>query len=74
MDKVERDFYQRSEEDQASFLQQTWCNKCQKVDLGMKDPQEYELDGVILIEGKCNVCEDTVTTELAPDDEAGWEE
>jgi len=73
MDKQERDFYQRSEEDQASFLEQTWCNNCQAVDLGMTDPVEYELDGTIMIEGKCKKCGETVTTELADeDDDSEW--
>ena len=76
MDKIERDFHQRDQEDQASFLQQTWCNQCQKADLGMVEPEEYELDGIVTIEGKCKVCGDTVITELAPDDgeHDNWED
>jgi hypothetical protein len=69
MDKIERDFHQRSEEEQASFLEQTWCDSCQEVDLGMTDPEEYELDGKIIIEGKCKKCAGTVTTEIFGEDE-----
>ncbi len=68
MDKVERDFYQRDEEEQAAFLEQTWCNECREVDLGMTDPKEYELDGIVAIEGKCKKCGNKGTTEIAPDD------
>lgn len=73
MDKQQRDFYQRSEEEQASFLEQTWCNKCQEVDLGMTDPEEYELDGNVCVDGKCKKCGETVTTEIFGEDEE-WEE
>jgi len=69
MDKIERDFHQRSEEEQASFLEQTWCDSCQEVDLGMTDPDEYELDGKIIIEGKCKKCGSSVTTEIFGEDE-----
>ncbi len=68
MDKIERDFYQRDPEEQADFLEQTWCNECQKIDLGMTEPQEYEIDGKIAIEGKCKKCGNSVITEIAPDD------
>ncbi|WP_396586635.1 hypothetical protein [Bermanella sp. R86510] len=71
MAMTERDFYQRSAEDQDAFLQQTWCNNCQQVDLGMTDPVEFEQDGTIFIQGKCKKCGETVTTEIADDDE--WE-
>ena len=73
MSKVERDFYQRGAEEQASFLEQTWCNKCQAVDLGMTDPEEFELEGVVMIEGKCKKCGETVTTEIFGEDE-DWAE
>jgi len=72
MDKQERDFYQRDAEDQASFLEQTWCNNCQQVDLGMTDPQEYEVEGRVQIDGKCKKCGETVTTEIFGEDEE-WE-
>lgn len=73
MDNKERDFYQRSAEEQASFLEQTWCNQCQEVDLGMTDPKEYEQDGVVVIEGKCKKCGEPVITEIFGEDE-DWEE
>ena len=75
MERIERDFYARNKDDQDAFLSQTWCNTCMEVDLGMKEPQEYELNGVVYIEGKCAKCGDLVTTEIADDDTDGeWED
>lgn len=39
-------------------------------DLGMTDPVEYEIEGVVFIDGACVACGATVTTELQDDDEA----
>jgi hypothetical protein len=75
MAKTERDFYARDEEDQQAFLSQTWCNECMQADLGMKEPREYELDGVVYIEGKCVKCDEPVVTEIADDDTDGdWDD
>lgn len=74
MDINERDFYQRDAEEQQAFLENTWCNTCMEMDLGMVEPKEYEKGGVIYIEGKCKKCGDTVTTEIADDETDGeWE-
>lgn len=67
-ERTERDFFSHSEEDQQAFLEQTWCNSCQEVNLGMTDPQEYELKGIIYIEGKCKKCGEVVLTELTDED------
>ena len=75
MARIERDFYARTPEDQQDFLTQTWCNNCMEADLGMKEPQEYELDDVIYIEGKCNKCGEMVITEIADDSTDGdWDD
>jgi len=75
MERTERDFYARDKADQEAFLTQTWCNNCMEVDLGMKDPVEYELDGVVYIDGKCVKCGSTVTTEIADDDtDCEWDD
>lgn len=71
MSREERDFYARTEEDQNDFLSQTWCNNCMAADLGMKEPQEYELDGVVYIEGKCTKCGEPVVTEIADESTDG---
>ena len=49
-------------------MHHTWCDVCQQVDLGMTDPQEYELHGIVFIEGRCQVCSNPVYTEI--DDES----
>ena len=75
MERTERDFYARDKEDQEAFLTQTWCNDCMEVDLGMKDPVEYEMGGVVYIDGKGVKCGGTVTTEIADDDTDGeWDD
>ena len=46
-----------------------------EADLGMKDPKEYEQDGVIFVEGACVKCGEPVCTEIADDDTDGeWED
>ncbi|MDF1762229.1 MAG: hypothetical protein P1U57_02370 [Oleibacter sp.] len=70
-ERTERDFNARDTEDQQAFLTQTWCNECMAADLGMKEPVEYEQDGVIYIEGKCVKCNAPVCTEIADDDTDG---
>lgn len=64
MSREDRDFFMRPDEEQKAFLEQTWCNHCQEVDLGMKDPQEYEEQGRVFIEGVCLKCGNAVTTEV----------
>jgi len=74
-DPIERDFSKRPPEEQEAFLTQTWCNNCMQMDLGMKDPKEYELNGTVLIEGKCKKCGETIVTEIADEDTDGeWED
>ena len=68
-ERIERDFYARDPEEQAAFLENTWCNQCQEVDLGMTDPEEYELDGRLFIEGKCAKCGSPSITEVVEEDE-----
>ncbi len=55
-ERIERDFNARAEEEQQAFLEQTWCDECQEVNLGMKNPSEYLLKGTVFIEGECNRC------------------
>ena len=64
MSRTERDFYLRPQDEQQAFLEQTWCNECMEVDLGMKNPQEYEENGRVFIEGECLKCGNPVVTEV----------
>ncbi len=62
--RKQRKFYDRSEQDQAWFIQETWCEVCKKPDLGLTEPQEYEEDGKVFIEGKCKICGSRVVSEI----------
>lgn len=66
--KVERDFFARNEEEQKDFLSQTWCNTCMEVDLGMKNPKEYESESRVWIEGQCVKCNEVTITEIVEED------
>ncbi len=65
---VERDFSARDPEEQQAFLEQTWCEHCMEVNLGMEQPHEYEHNGTIFIEGKCKRCGNRVLTEITEED------
>lgn len=66
---VEKDFFARPEDEQRDFLQQTWCNQCQEMDLGMKNPKEFETSSRLWIEGECVKCGAQVITEIVYEDE-----
>lgn len=68
-ERIPRDFYARDAEEQAAFLQNTWCNHCQEVDLGMIEPVEYEFLERIFIEGKCAKCGEVTITEVVDGDD-----
>ncbi|MCV6589819.1 MAG: hypothetical protein OIF57_12420 [Marinobacterium sp.] len=67
-ERTPRDFFSRGADEQQAFLEQTWCDNCQQVNSGMVEPHEYELKGVIYIEGKCKVCGTVILTELTDED------
>ncbi|WP_027857065.1 hypothetical protein [Marinobacterium jannaschii] len=67
-ERIERDFFQRDPEEQKAFLEQTWCDSCMEVNLGMEEPAEYELKNTVFIEGKCKRCGAVVLTEITEDD------
>jgi hypothetical protein len=59
-----RDFWQRDQLDQSIICDNTWCNVCKQADIGLVQPNEYEEDGRIFVEGKCARCSTLVVTEL----------
>ncbi|MBL4799300.1 MAG: hypothetical protein JKY50_17995 [Oleispira sp.] len=72
---IERNFEDRTPEDQEAFLTQTWCNACQAADLGMVEPKEYLLNDAIIVEGKCKKCGEVSLTEVADESTDGeWED
>lgn len=38
------------------YLKDTWCNQCNKVDLGITNPIMYKENGKTYISGNCMVC------------------
>ncbi|WP_417553668.1 hypothetical protein [Marinomonas fungiae] len=66
---VLKNFFDRSIEEQQDFLQQTWCNECMEMDLGMKNPQEFEAGDRAWIEGECVKCGTKIITELVYEDD-----
>ncbi|REG84155.1 hypothetical protein [Marinomonas pollencensis] len=63
------DFFARPADEQQDFLQQTWCNTCMEMDLGMKNPVEYRDKDKLWIEGECVKCSTKVVTEIVEEDE-----
>ncbi|MCO4785819.1 hypothetical protein [Marinomonas atlantica] len=66
---VLKDFFARPAEERQDFLQQTWCNQCMEMDLGMKNPQEYKAGERTWIEGDCVKCGTKIITEIVVEDD-----
>jgi len=62
--KTKRDFYERDEEQRDALLAEMWCHRCMDVAEGIDDPQEFEGNGMIFLEGKCAVCQSTIVMEI----------
>ena len=61
---IENKFYQREEEEKEWMLQNTWCNQCNKADLGMSNPKEYSEKHKVLISGKCLKCGNEIISKV----------
>ncbi len=62
--RIPRDFRMRSEADQKWLQKNTWCGSCDAADLGMRNPREYEENGVIYVEGDCGKCGGAVRSSI----------
>lgn len=51
-------------EDQNWFLENTWCDICQRADLGVKEPREFRENGREFFIARCLVCGHECTTEV----------
>jgi hypothetical protein len=60
-----RDFNIRPSDEREWLLQNTWCNFCEKADLGMEILTEYELNGKIYISGFCIACGNEIISEIS---------
>ena len=70
-DRVQRDFAARDLAERESLLANTWCGVCEKADLGMTDPVEFEEGADSVLEGRCAVCGapiETLLTEVEVDE------
>ena len=68
--RTPRDFFARDQIEQESICENTWCDRCDEADIGLRDPQEYEENGRVLVEGKCIRCGSSVVTELT--EQSSW--
>lgn len=64
MKNPKRKFNLRNEDDQERVLSEVWCTICEEGDLGLLEPQEYEANGLVFLEGKCAQCGTEVVTEI----------
>lgn len=64
MIKNKRDFSARTEDDREILISEVWCHRCQEYGLGLDEPQEFEGNGIIFLEGRCAACGVTVAAEI----------
>jgi len=58
------EFSELDDSDQEWYLKETWCDKCSKADLGIKDPAMYKENGNTFVTGKCVVCGEPQTSQV----------
>ncbi|MCL1052182.1 hypothetical protein L2755_21540 [Shewanella abyssi] len=52
------------ESDKDFFINDSWCDYCEKSDLGITDPKIYILDEKQYLEGVCKICGHKQITEV----------
>lgn len=72
--RIPRDFSTRSERERDIFTQNTWCDSCYMINLGMLEPIEYQLGNKIYLEGKCGRCGSKVISEIIHSKSSGTDE
>jgi hypothetical protein len=60
-----RDFMARTEDDRERLLSEMWCHRCMEVPDVIEEPQEFEGNGLVFLEGRCISCGATVVLEIA---------
>ena len=60
-----RDFMTRSEDDRDRLLSEMWCHRCMEVPATIEEPQEFEGNGLVFLEGRCISCGATLVLEIA---------
>jgi hypothetical protein len=64
MPRIPRDFSKREALEKKFILEDTWCDVCDKADLGMVHPVEFEEDGEVIVEGICARCGGPIRTTI----------
>lgn len=64
MTRKQREFFRRDTNEQRWMTENTWCETCEEADLGLSDPNEYEENDQVFLEGKCRKCEMRVVTHV----------
>jgi hypothetical protein len=64
MGRVARNFFLRDSSERSWIIENTWCGGCLLPDLGIDDPNEFEEDGLVFIEGRCRICRVTLMSEV----------
>jgi RNase P subunit RPR2 len=65
------EFSELDESEQAWYLKETWCDKCDKPDLGINEPVMYKENGKTFVSGKCVVCGEPQTSQVITKDVDG---
>ena len=58
------DFDKLEEVEKQNYIEDTWCEKCQKADLGIDDLEMFIEDNIKFVSGKCKVCGSICTSEI----------
>ena len=53
---MRRTFAERDDLDRDRLIADSWCDYCEKADLGLEEPCEYVINGTIFLEGRCVQC------------------
>lgn len=64
MSRMSLNFYRRDDAERMWMQENTWCHRCRLPDLGIDDPEEFEEDGQVFIEGRCRICRNTLRSEI----------
>jgi hypothetical protein len=62
--RKKRDFFARGEEDREQLLAEMWCHRCMEVAASIEEPQEFEGNGMVFLEGRCVTCGATIVLEI----------
>ncbi len=65
MKNPKKKFFLRDEDEQERLVSEVWCTTCEEGDLGLLEPQEFEANGIVFLEGKCAQCGNEVVSEIA---------